>query len=404
MAPLRVLVALSAVVLAASEDCVWNKDTDYPDEPPLILDDNLKLVLPVMKDTTREVRIPSGSIVTLACPGTRNSLARLGKVVVEATCVGGVMLDVNEEKMPLSTLGCSKTIRSTIKKNLGSCGAGDLGQLHIIGFQFADRFYEQILVCFDHDKQTTLYTRHVLHGANIEGKDSDSSRPAFKTSRGFFNVSMSKLYTQNSQFELLKTLLGDEELANTMFDTSKYYFAKGHLSPDADFVTLTEQDATYYYINAVPQWQAFNNGNWKFLEYATRDLAQQKGRDLRVYNGGWGVLELDDNNGNPVKVFLGLVENETVVPAPAVTWKVVHDEYSNCAVAVVGVNNPHLTSAPSTTLCEDVCSSLSWIDFDVSDLTNGYMYCCSVSDLRAAVPHVPDIGDVCLLTLKGPGC
>lgn len=47
---------LSFAVCHPGEDCVWNKDTDYPDNPPLILDVYLKLVLPVKKDTTREVR------------------------------------------------------------------------------------------------------------------------------------------------------------------------------------------------------------------------------------------------------------------------------------------------------------------------------------------------------------
>ena len=30
------------------------------------------------------------------------------------------------------------------------------------------------------------------------------------------------------------------------------------------------QDATYYFINVAPQFQAFNNGNWKILEGKTR--------------------------------------------------------------------------------------------------------------------------------------
>ncbi|RTZ79187.1 MAG: cytochrome C, partial [Gammaproteobacteria bacterium] len=53
-----------------------------------------------------------------------------------------------------------------------------------------------------------------------------------------------------------------------------------------------------------------------------------------------------------------------------------NSEAKVCAAAVVGVNNPHLTAAPST-LCENLCSSLSWIDFDVGDLAHGYTYCCS---------------------------
>lgn len=42
---------------SAAEDCVWNKDTDYPDTPPLIFDGYLNLVLPILQqDNSREVR------------------------------------------------------------------------------------------------------------------------------------------------------------------------------------------------------------------------------------------------------------------------------------------------------------------------------------------------------------
>lgn len=70
-----------------------------------------------------------------------------------------------------------------------------------------------------------------------------------------------------------------------MFDTSKHYFAKGHLSPDADFVTTAEQDATYYYINAVPQWQAFNNGNWKVSDHSIK-------MQLMTYSESFIILQL----------------------------------------------------------------------------------------------------------------
>ena len=56
---------------------------------------------------------------------------------------------------------------------------------------------------------------------------------------------------------------------------SQDWFAKGHLSPDAAFVYQREQDATYYYINAAPQFQSFNAQNWRYLEEGVRDLAKR---------------------------------------------------------------------------------------------------------------------------------
>ena len=52
-----------------------------------------------------------------------------------------------------------------------------------------------------------------------------------------------------------------------------YFPAQGHLSPDAGFIYNVEQDATYYFLNVAPQFQSFNNGNWKILEMTTRDVA-----------------------------------------------------------------------------------------------------------------------------------
>jgi DNA/RNA endonuclease G (NUC1) len=37
-----------------------------------------------------------------------------------------------------------------------------------------------------------------------------------------------------------------------------------------------------------PQFQSFNNGNWKALEMATRDYAESKKEDVTVYTGMFG--------------------------------------------------------------------------------------------------------------------
>ena len=56
-------------------------------------------------------------------------------------------------------------------------------------------------------------------------------------------------------------------------DVCRRPLRQGHLSPDAGFIYNVEQDATYYFINVAPQFQSFNNGNWKILEMTTRDVA-----------------------------------------------------------------------------------------------------------------------------------
>ena len=88
----------------------------------------------------------------------------------------------------------------------------------------------------------------------------------------FFNLIFS-MYKKKEQKKMEKFY----GLSNVVDSTSgsQDWFAKGHLSPDAAFVYQREQDATYYYVNAAPQFQSFNAQNWRFLEEGVRDLAKR---------------------------------------------------------------------------------------------------------------------------------
>ncbi|XP_069945785.1 uncharacterized protein [Cherax quadricarinatus] len=343
MVPYSLCIAVLFCTLAWADECAWDRDVDFSENPPIIFDESFEIVRPVLEDNYRMVRVTAGSKLILDCPGT--NITSLAVTTVEATCDGGRNLWIDDKTWEMKDLGCTAEAAATIRRNTGSCGSEDIGVIHIIGFEILgpESFYELIRVCFDPTSETTLYSQNVIKGRNIAAKDVDPNRPDFKTSSGFFTVSMSSVYSQNSQLNLMTELLGDS-----------------------------------------------------YLEYATRDLAESHG-DLTIFSGGWGVLQLNDINNNIVEIYLGLSEDQKVVPAPAVTWKVIHDEARQQAVAVVGVNNPHLTTAP-TRLCDDLCDRLTWINFDISDLVHGFTYCCTVDDLRQAVPHVPDLGDVELLT------
>lgn len=91
----------------------------------------------------------------------------------------------------------------------------------------------------------------------------DSSRPGFK-SMDMFSVSVANSYKKKTQKTTVAGLLNTTD---HLTSRSQHYLAKGHLAPDADFVLEAEQDATYLYGNAVPQWQAINNGNWKVSRF-----------------------------------------------------------------------------------------------------------------------------------------
>ena len=91
-----------------------------------------------------------------------------------------------------------------------------------------------------------------MHGG--VDKHSDDDRPSnFKEGSGFFqDSSPSRSYSIRSQKETFERLLGKTSAAK-FFSPKNFFFAKGHLSPDADFIFKEWQDATYYFFNVVPQ-------------------------------------------------------------------------------------------------------------------------------------------------------
>jgi DNA/RNA endonuclease G (NUC1) len=172
------------------------------------------------------------------------------------------------------------------------------------------------------------------------------------------------------------------------------------LAPDADFIDAGSQDATYYYINAAPQWQSFNNGNWKALEAGTRDLAISRSIDLVVYTGTFETLTLANVNGVQKPIYLAVdANNNNVIPAPKYYWKVVHDPATNKATAFIGINNPHLTTVTGADVfCNDVCSQVGWMTWSNRfDIPKGYMFCCTSASLHNVVTHSPNLGNIGLL-------
>ena len=82
------------------------------------------------------------------------------------------------------------------------------------------------------------------------------------------------------------------------------------------------QDSTFTFIDVAPQWQSFNAGNWLDVENGIRYLAEYYYGTLKVVNnrynksqflksstqvwtGTYGVLQLEDDNGNLVDIYLG---------------------------------------------------------------------------------------------------
>jgi len=338
---------------------------------------------------------------------------------VELVCRGGSLINqVSQKPVSVEKTSCSKRQEPRISRTKGKCArAGADGRrkgLNLltrvsIGWNISGIFHEQIGLCVDETMFATLWTNHTIHGANIAFRDIDSGRPAFRadtsknhrffpwTSSSKLNYFYSKNYQQSQMKMNLKT--NNQIDGQKIIETSSsgvHYFAKGHLSPDAAFVTNTLQDATYYFANVAPQFQSFNNGNWKALEYNTRDLASKLGRDLNVMTGTHDILEYPNSDNILTPIFL---YNSSYVPAPKYYWKVVRDPQTDTAAAFIGLNDPHAKTAPRD-LCSNKCPEMAWVDWNVSDLSAGYMYCCSVQQAARAISSIPYVSSKGLIQLS----
>ena len=351
---------------------------------------------------TRQVRtitLAANQAVKVACEGTGNVLIATNAQVNSATCASsGSSLQVGTQSLAYSALGCTTAVKETIKET-GTCSTS--GTQIEIGWQVSTTFINQITVCHVQTNDNTLYTIDTIPGANVAADDKANERPSFRKGNYFVGVDVDTAYSQAGQLAVVSGIVGSDTLGAQYIDVgNSYYFARGHLAPDADFIDAGSQDASYYYINAAPQWQSFNNGNWKALETGTRDLAISRDIDLVIYTGTYGILTLADVKGVQKPIYLAQdANNNNVIPAPKYYWKVVHDPATNKATAFIGINNPHLsTVVGSDIFCTDVCSQIGWMSWtNRFDIPKGYMFCCTSASLHSVVSHSPNLGNVGLL-------
>jgi len=256
-------------------------------------------------------------------------------------------------------------------------------------------------VCHNDIASETLYTLHTIDGPNL--KLSNAKDPTWRTGLFYPDISVDNCYKQLEQNKTLDIILGSQQQREQFIRPSKdMFFARGHLTPKVDGVTDDEQQATFYFVNAIPQWHVINRGNWQELEKVVRALAMNNKIVLKVYTGAYGVTTLPDDKGIYKPIYLGKDRSGNlmnVLPAPKLMYKVIINENVGTGVAVVTINNPH-EYKPAENLCTDVCKQISWITFKIDNITAGYTYCCEVKQLYHALPMLsrfPDPGNLRLM-------
>jgi len=416
-----VLVGLLLVLpVLIDGKCQVNLDKLSGKYPPLLIQDD-DFIFPTSKvNGERVLTFNEGEKLELVCHGSEKLQAKTYLVrkakphesTVSLTCSGKAFkVTGKSEEIVVEKATCSRKQEPRITRTQSQCSpVGSDGRTEgldslvrvSLGWQLDFKFIEQIGMCVDETNYGTVWTNHTVHGASIGFKDKDPVRPSFRIDtskyKRFFTWGSSrkvkKLYEKKVEHKTVASELGGLTMlyGEPIIDTDRHgtnFFAKGHLSPDAAFVYDVLQDATYYFMNVAPQFQSFNNGNWKALEMAVRDLGKKLGRDLQVVTGTHQVLQYPNKLHKITDIYLE--EDDSFIPAPKYYWKVILDPKTDTGAAFIGLNDPHIETKPEE-MCRNRCDEMaSWVDWKVTDLDRGYMYCCSVEDAAKVIKSIPDV-------------
>ena len=273
-----------------------------------------------------------------------------------------------------------------------------------VGFKKGSAFQQRITVCFDKEGEQSYFANHTIDGRELAekreksggGGDSSEERPSdFEDDFGLFNQSSpGEAFKLDAQRKTLSNLLGARE-AKRVLKKSSSFLARGHLAPDADFPDEEGRDATYTFLNVAPQWQAFNNGEWKSVEGAVRDYANKSKHRVEVFTGIHGTLALkSEKEGGEAELYLAKGKGcKTYMAVPENFWKILHDPEEKEAVVFVGLNVPESqNNLTSDALCPDRCPSAGW-SLGERNSSSSALYCCSYADFAKSVSWVPAIGN-----------
>ncbi len=166
-----------------------------------------------------------------------------------------------------------------------------------------------------------------------------------------------------------------------------HFIKIGNLAPYEHFFYIFQRDATYHLANSAPQWNTFDEGNWKVVEQGVLDFSQDAFvyGDATVLTGTLKVATLANSSGVPVEIYLYYGR----VPVPRWFWKLIYYDDFNVGVIFFGFNNPYasknevdtefLTEVCSVDVFESAATSWHLEDVDNTDPALGFIYACRVN-------------------------
>lgn len=189
---------------------------------------------------------------------------------VKIMCAEGTKFEHNSTLHDFNEFICLKWPKATAKRSDAKCFNESI--IVDVGFKLDDRFLKVYSVCYNEEAERSYFTRNKLRPSS-DAQEKSVERPHWDQADFYPGKHLNTLYARSKQRKAIADILGSETLAKEYVKdpNSDVYLTKGHLAARTDFFFANEQRATFFFINAMPQYQRFNSINWLALGMSSRE-------------------------------------------------------------------------------------------------------------------------------------
>lgn len=386
------IFVISHLPLSSIEACDININRHLGDPQPLYLrSDDGQFVFPT--SSTGIFSLNQNQTVDVYCPsGFRGQLKDHPNKTITTQCIAGTQFSVdNNQTIEFKKIVCNRLPPHQQRLTSRKCATGRIVE---IGFQTERNWLVLATVCHNF---ASASTRWVHYYQNPEHEEHQHNVPRIKFIQGdlYPGLNVEELYMRNEQRRTIAKILDSDELAsNLVQETGDLFLARGHLAAKSDFIFGVHQHASFYFINAAPQWQTFNDGNWAAVEIHLRKYVDRQNIRIEIYTGTYGVVQYRDINGIPRDIHLASNDYDRRIPVPRIYYKVAIDVSQRAGVVLIGVNNPYATMEEIQSdyvFCENVMDQINYIPWNRTDIEKGYTYACRVDEFAKFIGELPTL-------------
>ncbi|XP_063913734.1 uncharacterized protein LOC135130298 [Zophobas morio] len=330
--------------------------------------------------------------MSIACPGGQFNPPGLKVLDQNMICVEGTRIKISTSVyLDFANITCTDRARPYVEVipvfTEIQCENGTTGFKAGYTISVSPTFVTVYTGCF-RVFNTPFYVKHKLN------KWARSGQNYPETSRYIFDFEM---FTVDALADYDNYEARFEEMGLQDYVNDVHYLTKGQLAPPDDFLYVLQRDATYNLANVAPQWNTFDEGNWRSLENGIVNLLESQDiGGATILTGTLKSASLRNSSGEEIELRIA-----PLIVVPRWFWKIVYFPDLHFGAIFFGYNNPYVNKfLVDAEFLREICSTdvfgtlqSSWMlnDIDNTDPFLGYTYACPLNTVQIIDPLIGEI-------------